>query len=97
FGLQDRFEEFCDELSGRYGLELTGPIRSNRTEPTTVPDGLADRIAGDNALDMELYGFAQGLYEERHPRTEPATPPDRGSVQAPGTHRPSVGTREADG
>jgi hypothetical protein len=80
FGLQDRFDEFCDELGERYGLALTGPVRSNTTEPTTVPDGLADRIAKDNALDMELYSFAQDLYEERHPRTEPAAPADRGSA-----------------
>jgi hypothetical protein len=96
FGLQDRFEEFCDELSGRYGLELTGPIRSNTTEPTTVPDGLADRIAEDNALDMELYRFAHGLYEERHPRAEPAPSAERGPEQAPSTQRPTIGTREAD-
>jgi hypothetical protein len=30
-----------------------------------VPDGLADRIAEDNALDMELYDYACELYRER--------------------------------
>ena len=38
----------------------------NTTEPTDVPTGLADRIAEDNALDMELYDYAAPLYEERH-------------------------------
>ena len=66
FGLQDRFDEFCDELGVRYGLEVGGKLRSNTTEPTEVPPGLADRIAEDNALDMELYEFACTLYRERH-------------------------------
>lgn len=70
FGLQDRFEEFCGELADRYGLQVGGPLRSNTTAPTEVPDGFADRIAEDNALDMELYEYACVLYRERHP--EPA-------------------------
>jgi hypothetical protein len=67
FGLQDCFETFCDELAGRYGLDVGEPVRSNTTEPTDVPDGLADRIAEDNALDMELYDYACSLYKQRHP------------------------------
>jgi len=65
FGLQDRFEELCDELTERYGLDLGSSLRSNTTEPTEVPPGFADRIAEDNALDMELYEYACKLYEER--------------------------------
>jgi hypothetical protein len=68
FGLQDRFEEFCDELSARYGLAVGEALRSNTTEPTDVPAGFADRIAEDNALDMELYDYACRLNEERHAR-----------------------------
>ena len=67
FGLQSRLDEFCDELAARYDLVLGEPVRSNTTEPTEVPAGLEDRIAEDNALDMELYAFACRLYEERHP------------------------------
>jgi hypothetical protein len=67
FGLQESFEAFCDELSAHYGLELGEPVRSNTTERAEVPDGLAERIAEDNALDMELYEFACALYRERHP------------------------------
>jgi Sulfotransferase family len=67
FGLQDRFEEFCDELAGRYGLDVGKALRQNTTEPAEVSDSLADRIAEDNALDMELYDYACGLYNERHP------------------------------
>jgi hypothetical protein len=65
FGLQHRFEEFCDELARRYGLDVGQPLRSNTTEPGDVSDGLADRIAEDNALDMELYDYACSLYMQR--------------------------------
>jgi hypothetical protein len=70
FGLQDRFDELCDELADRYGLDVGSPVRSNTTEPAIVPDGLADQIAEDNALDMELYDYACELYRDR--RRSPA-------------------------
>ena len=66
FGLQEHFDDFCDELSGRYGLDLGTPLRTNTTESGEAPPGLAERIAEDNALDMELYDYACRLYEERH-------------------------------
>jgi hypothetical protein len=65
FGLQERFEEFCAELHTRYGLAVGPPLRTNTTELSEIPAGLADRIAEDNALDMELYRYASALYEER--------------------------------
>jgi Sulfotransferase family len=65
FGLQECFEEFCGELAERYGLDVGGPLRSNTTEAGDVPDGFTDRIAEDNALDMELYEFACTLYRQR--------------------------------
>jgi hypothetical protein len=65
FGLQEHFDDFCDELADRYGLEVDESVRSNTTELAEVPDGLADRIAEDNALDMELYEYACALYRER--------------------------------
>jgi hypothetical protein len=70
FGLQDRFEDFCDELAERYGLELGEGVRSNTTRRVEVPDGFADRIAEDNALDMELYEYGCALYRERHHASE---------------------------
>ena len=66
FGLQEHFEDFCDELGRRYGLALGPPVRTNTTETTDRPPELAERIAEDNALDMELYEYACGLYKERH-------------------------------
>jgi hypothetical protein len=65
FGLQPRLDEMCDELTSRYGLVLGPPVRSNTTEPRETPPGLADRIAEDNALDMELYEYACDLYARR--------------------------------
>jgi hypothetical protein len=67
FGLQEHFDEFCAELGGRYGLDVGAPLRVNVTEQGETPPGLADRIAADNALDMELYEYACRLYRERHP------------------------------
>ncbi len=67
FGIQERFEQFCSELSADYGLDVGEPLRTNTTEPVELPSGFADRIAADNALDMDLYDFACRLYEERHP------------------------------
>lgn len=67
FGLQHRLEEFCDELGARYGLATGEPLRSNTTEAGEVDQALVDRIAEDNALDVELYAHACRLYDERHP------------------------------
>ena len=43
FGLQDRFEDFCDELAERYGLDVGEAVRSNTTGrsrcPTASPTG----------------------------------------------------------
>lgn len=64
-GLQERFEEFCDELEDRFGWDLGPPERVNESERAQVSDEFRDRIAEDNALDVELYEFARGLYEDR--------------------------------
>jgi hypothetical protein len=67
FGLQERFEELCTQLATRYGLTVGPPVRDNVTSSVDVPDGLADRIAEDNALDMELYDYAVQRYEAQNP------------------------------
>lgn len=67
FGLQHRLDDFCDDLSERYGLDTGEPMRSNTTEPTDVDPSFVDRIKEDNALDVELFEYACALYEERHP------------------------------
>lgn len=66
FGLQHRLEDFCTELGTRYGLDVGVPLRTNTTEEQPVAQAFRDRIAEDNALDVELYAHACRLYEERH-------------------------------
>jgi hypothetical protein len=60
-GLQERFEDFCDELSARFGWHLGGSEIVNASAPVEVPESFRARIAEDNALDIELYEFAQRL------------------------------------
>jgi hypothetical protein len=62
-GLQERFEEFCDELSARFGWRLGGSVTVNATVPAEAPEPLRARIAEDNAFDIELYEFAQQLLD----------------------------------
>ena len=59
-GLQERFEDFCDELVAALRVATSASRRSvNTTDPVEVPEGLRARIAEDNALDIELYEFAK--------------------------------------
>jgi hypothetical protein len=58
-GVQERFEEFCAELERRFGWDLGPAMFANRTEPVEVSDAFRDRIAEDNALDIELFEFAR--------------------------------------
>jgi hypothetical protein len=64
-GLQERFEEFCADLTARYGWDLGGPEVINRSAPSEVSDGFRARIAENNALDIELYEFAEGLVDAK--------------------------------
>jgi hypothetical protein len=64
-GLQERFDEFCEELTGRFGWRLGEPIHTNRTATTETSDAFHSRIAEDNAMDIELYEFARRLCEQR--------------------------------
>ena len=64
-GLQEHFEEFCDNLQQRLGWDLGGPLHANRTEPVDVSSSFRGRIAEDNSMDVELYDHARRLYEER--------------------------------
>lgn len=64
-GLQERYEDFCHELTARFGWDLGAPRFANRTAPQPVRDALRDRIATDNAIDAELYRFATELVTTR--------------------------------
>jgi hypothetical protein len=63
-GLQEHFEDFCDELTARFGWRLGAPERVNATAEVEVSDSLRTRIAEDNALDVELYEFAKRLVRD---------------------------------
>jgi hypothetical protein len=60
-GFQPRFEEFCEELSSRFGWSLGEPQELNATAPIEAAEGLRATIAEDNSLDIELYEFAKEL------------------------------------
>lgn len=64
-GLQERFEDFCDELSARFGWRLGEPVTVNASAAVEVPESLRSRITEDNALDVELYEFALRLLAAR--------------------------------
>jgi hypothetical protein len=65
WGVQEHFEDLCDELMRRYGWNLGSPRYANRTTPFEVDDAFRARIARDNELDIELYRFALGLCRQR--------------------------------
>jgi hypothetical protein len=67
WGMQEHFEEFCDDLTRRFGWDLGPPRFANRSTPCGAEGGLRERIAEDNRLDVELYQFAADLREQRSP------------------------------
>jgi hypothetical protein len=72
-GDQSSFEEFCAELTRRFDWHLGDGTHVNRTTPVEVSESFRARIAADNAMDVELYAFAQQLVHERREPRE-ATP-----------------------
>jgi hypothetical protein len=65
WGVQEHFEEFCDELAQRFGWDLGPPRFANPSKPFEAEDGLRARIRRDNELDVELYRFAIELRRQR--------------------------------
>jgi hypothetical protein len=61
WGVQEHFDEFCDELVQRFGWDLGPPRIANASRPFEAEDTFCARIARDNALDVELYRFALEL------------------------------------
>jgi hypothetical protein len=62
-GFQEHFEDFCGQLSARFGWRLGEPEVAN-PGPTRfeASESFRARIAEDNALDTELYEFAKQLH-----------------------------------
>jgi hypothetical protein len=78
FGLQERFEAFCDDIAARYGWDLGEPRFANRSEPIPVSDELREQIASDSSYDVALYRFATRLSEARAVAGRPQPAPTRG-------------------
>lgn len=83
FGIQERFEDFCEELAARYGWDLGEPSFTNRSRPVPVPDGLRERIAADNAADVALYRFATDLLDRRAATAAGRAPSTPAPVRTP--------------
>ena len=64
-GLHDNLDEFCSQLTHRFGWRLGASVHANRTEPVEVARSFRERIARDNALDCELYEYAVALHARR--------------------------------
>jgi hypothetical protein len=64
-GLHDHLDEFCAELTQRFGWQLGDPVHGNRTEPLEVARSFRERIARENAPDRELYEYAVELHARR--------------------------------
>jgi hypothetical protein len=73
-GLTERYDDFLDLVTARFGWQVRREARMNAAPPDDVlPVSLAlrQRIAEDNAIDLELYEHATQLVDERqrsHPR-----------------------------
>jgi hypothetical protein len=69
FGLTERYAETLIMgqrlLSWRDIFHERRNISARRTDPSTLDAGLLDEVRRLNALDMELHGFADRLFEER--------------------------------
>lgn len=67
-GITERYDDFLDEIEARFGWEVEREARANATpasEIQPVNDALRDRIAHDNALDLEFYEYAKALVDLR--------------------------------
>jgi hypothetical protein len=60
-GFQEQLEDFCGELSARFGWDLGEPVVVNTGPELEASGTLRERIAEDNQLDLELYELAREL------------------------------------
>jgi hypothetical protein len=64
-GLQEHFDDFCRELSDRFGWRLAESMQRMKRPAADLPAEFRERILEDNAYDLELYEFARQLVAER--------------------------------
>lgn len=74
-GLSERHGEFVAEMRRRFGWNIEDiPNQQVSGETWDVSPEFRNRIAHDNAADMDFYAFAVELYERRNPSSEPDLP-----------------------
>ena len=61
-GLQEEFPAFLSRLNGVFGWTLGPELRTNTTSEVPVDDEFRARVRADNALDVELYRFANEAF-----------------------------------
>jgi hypothetical protein len=65
-GLQERSDEVLQVVAARYGWPLDAVEDQHiGRDDWSIPDSFRERIARDNAIDLELYRYACSLYEQR--------------------------------
>ncbi len=69
-GLQERFDEFLEEVEQRYGWRFRAVRHGHGVPPVTseIPRSFRRRIAEDNAADVAFYEHARDLYCKRQGR-----------------------------
>lgn len=68
FGFTERYDDFMFLLSLRFGLPLFSSAAANKSKATIeITSKLLEMARERNALDIDLYAFAQKLYTERRP------------------------------
>jgi len=100
-GFTEQYDEFIDELRSRFGWWPSGvntDAKANLSrESWAEPDGLRERIAADNAFDVELYEYAQRLVERRRAsspaRSSSSTGRTSSTPESTGRREPSPAPR----
>ncbi len=77
-GLSEQYDEFIEELRRRFGWWPRGINTEKKAnlsrEAWTESASLRERIAADNAFDMEFYEYAKELLSQRRPRGAATAP-----------------------
>jgi len=64
-GLLEDFETSFQLIQQGLGLHFRKVPRGNASTKYAVPEGLRERIAADNPIDMEFYAFVRQVYQQR--------------------------------
>ncbi|HEY5171044.1 MAG TPA: hypothetical protein VIK54_04885 [Acidimicrobiia bacterium] len=99
-GFTEQYDEFIDELRRRFGWWPNGidtEAKANlSSEAWTESAALRERIAADNALDVELYAFAKQLVERRRAPSTAAASLTTGRTGGTGSSEPRPAPRTSD-